>query len=324
MPGVNKTQVEQAKQIDLLAYLQREEPGALRKTGPSEYCLKEHDSLKISNGKWHWFSQNIGGRTALDFLIKVRNIPFVEAVRQLCERTPDLPSQPVISRARTPTSAAPFMLPPRNGENARVITYLIRRGIDREIIDHCVRANTLYESAGTHNCVFVGQDETGKPRFACIRGTSGDFKLDVESSDKRFGFRLSPPSPSRFVMVFESPIDALSMVTLRKLHNEDWQHAHYLALGGTSPLAFLRFINAHLEADHVTLCLDNDRAGMDGMAKIRAEIQSDAVLSRCIREITDRPPPIGKDWNEAIQTMLHQKRAYSEPSRPYDRAAVLR
>jgi len=45
-----------------------------------EYCLRSHDSLKISNGKWHWFSRGIGGRSALDYLIKVEGIPFMDAV----------------------------------------------------------------------------------------------------------------------------------------------------------------------------------------------------------------------------------------------------
>ncbi|OLA01342.1 MAG: hypothetical protein BHW11_08750 [Clostridium sp. CAG:62_40_43] len=36
--------------------------------------------MKISNGKWCWWSRGIGGRPALDYLIKVQNIPFVEVV----------------------------------------------------------------------------------------------------------------------------------------------------------------------------------------------------------------------------------------------------
>ena len=72
MPGVTREQIAQAKQIDLLSYLQRYEPNAIVKSG-SDYRLKEHDSLVISeNGKWNWFSRGFGGKTALDFLIHVR------------------------------------------------------------------------------------------------------------------------------------------------------------------------------------------------------------------------------------------------------------
>lgn len=48
--------------------------------------LKSHDSLKLSNGKWMWHSKGVGGRTALDFLIKVRGFSFIEAVQILIEK----------------------------------------------------------------------------------------------------------------------------------------------------------------------------------------------------------------------------------------------
>ena len=70
MPGVTKEQIAQAKEWDLLSYLQTYEPHELKRCGPHEYCTKTHDSLKISNGKWCWNSRGIGGRTA--YLIKVR------------------------------------------------------------------------------------------------------------------------------------------------------------------------------------------------------------------------------------------------------------
>lgn len=65
MPQVTKEQIEQAKEIDLLTYLRMFEPNNLKHIGSDSYCTVEHDSLKISNHKWHWFSRGIGGRTAL-------------------------------------------------------------------------------------------------------------------------------------------------------------------------------------------------------------------------------------------------------------------
>ena len=45
----------------------------------STYCTREHDSLKIFNGKWHWFSRGIGGRNALDYLVKVKETRHADA-----------------------------------------------------------------------------------------------------------------------------------------------------------------------------------------------------------------------------------------------------
>lgn len=91
MPYVTPEQITKAKEIDLLTYLQLYEPDNLVRFGSNTYCTSEHDSLKISNGKWHWFSRGIGGRTALDYLIKVRNYTFPKAVEMLSKGAATMP-----------------------------------------------------------------------------------------------------------------------------------------------------------------------------------------------------------------------------------------
>ncbi|MEI3121025.1 MAG: hypothetical protein V8S86_08595 [Eubacteriales bacterium] len=76
MGYVTPEQIAQAKEWDLLTYLQRYDPHQLVHVGGSTYCTREHDSLKISNGKWNWFSRKIGGKTALDYLIKVQGFLY--------------------------------------------------------------------------------------------------------------------------------------------------------------------------------------------------------------------------------------------------------
>jgi len=73
MPYVSPEDIQRAKEMDLLTYLQNYEPEELVHISWETYCTREHDSLKISNGKWHWFSRGFGGKTALDYLIKVRD-----------------------------------------------------------------------------------------------------------------------------------------------------------------------------------------------------------------------------------------------------------
>lgn len=84
-PYVTKEEIEQARQLDLLSYLQRYRPDELVKVTRGVYSLRSHDSLKISNGKWYRWSKGVGGVSALDYLINVEGIPFVEAVRHLCD-----------------------------------------------------------------------------------------------------------------------------------------------------------------------------------------------------------------------------------------------
>ena len=81
MPYVAPEVVQRVKQIDLLTYLKTYEPSELVHFSGNVYTTRSHDSLKISNGKWMWWSRGIGGRSALDYLIKVRGYDFVQAVQ---------------------------------------------------------------------------------------------------------------------------------------------------------------------------------------------------------------------------------------------------
>lgn len=322
MPGVSTEQIEQAKQWDLLSYLKAYEPGELKKTGLSEYRTHSHDSLVISNGKWHWCSQNIGGRTALDFLIKVRGFSFVEAVQSLSDSraAPFYDSQPVIPKPSPPKK---FALPPFSPCPTAAINYLQKRGIDAEIIADCINRSIIMESRQHKNCMFVGRDSTGKARFTCLRGTMGDFKMDAPGSDKRFGFCLPPADPERpVVSVYESPIDALSQATMRKQHGkigQHWNDRYFLSLGGTAPLALLQLLKDHPQIDTVFLALDNDKAGQEGAARIEETIAADPVLSQQVKEIQRHIPfqHYGKDWNDVLlgrMAEMKQKNPHQERS----------
>ena len=135
---VTPEQIEKAREIDLIDYLHKTEPGNIVHSAPDEYRLKDHDSLKISNGKFHWFSRGIGGTNAIDYLVKVRGMEFKEAVREL---TGDYVSfdEPARKSSRPPPETkapeAPtqskgqdagrvFILPPSANHNNDVIEYL--------------------------------------------------------------------------------------------------------------------------------------------------------------------------------------------------------
>ena len=83
MPYIPPEVVARAREMDLLTYLRTYEPQELVHFGGGTYCTREHDSLKISNGKWCWFSRGIGGYSALDYLIKVKEMPFTQAVETI-------------------------------------------------------------------------------------------------------------------------------------------------------------------------------------------------------------------------------------------------
>ena len=82
MPYIPPEVVARAREVDLLTYLRTYEPQELVHFGGSTYCTREHDSLKISNGKWCWFSRGIGGYSALDYLSeKVQKLSLVARLK---------------------------------------------------------------------------------------------------------------------------------------------------------------------------------------------------------------------------------------------------
>ena len=297
--------IEQARQIDLLSYLQRYEPGNLKRAAGNVYCTREHDSLKISNGKWYWWSRGFGGFSALDYLMKVREFSFVEAVQTLTGDMGDWkPPSPAVKKDEPKV----LLLPPRNADSDKVLQYLFGRGIDYAIVQDCIAEGTIYESADYHNAVFIGKDESGTPKYAACRGTMGSFKRDASGSDKRYSFRLLAREPTSTVHLFEAAIDVLSYATYLKCEGKDYKAANLLSLSGVYqpkkelaeskiPIALTTFLNAHPQIKTICLHLDNDKAGRLCTAALKELLQKDY-------KIVDAPPPVGKDVNDFLMSYL--------------------
>lgn len=302
MPYIPPEVVAQAREMDLLTYLRNYEPGELVHFGGSTYCTREHDSLKISNGKWCWFSRGIGGRTALDYLIKVKELPFTEAVERIVGYAAVQP--PVFAPAPKKAAEKILLLPQASRCADQAVRYLSGRGIDSELIDFCLATGRLYESGGRyHNVVFVGQDRYGKARYANLRGIGSDFKGECNGSDKRFSFNI-PAENSGILHLFESAIDLLSFATLRKMNGIDWKRDHLLSLAGVYqprekieesavPLALTQYLADHPEIKAIILRLDNDRAGRMAAKALMATLPKDYTIDA-------RFPPQGKDYNDYL------------------------
>ncbi len=299
MGWVSKEQIKRARQIDVLDYILTHEPGNIRRVG-SGYRLKDHGSLAIAPGQWYWHSQEVGGTTALDYLVTVRGYGFVDAVCRLTGE--QVRERPFISNTAVP-ERKPFKLPQRNINNTRAVAYLQSRGIAKPLILACIERGQIYESARYHNCVFIGRDERGKARFAALRGTFGDFKCDAAGSDKQFGFLIPPGNmESAAVAIFESAVDALSHQTLCLQGHIPTFDGWRLSLGGTAMAALTRFLAYHPQVSHCVVCTDNDKTGELFAAKVAG-----------ISGVTNArsPPPVGKDWNDALLTIQKAERQQS-------------
>lgn len=315
MAYVTKAQIAAAREMDLLTYLQRYMPEELVKSSNSTYSTRSHDSLKISNGKWYWWSRKIGGVSALDYLVKVHGMPFPTAVEHLTSghatsfiggrQTFAAPRELPPSRASPSSSESgrKLFLPPRFENNRRVFAYLSSRGIDGEIINHCVKHGLLYEDAEKHNAVFIGYDEE-TPRYGFVRSTlsQSTFMRELAGSDKRFCFHMAArDGNANTVYVFESAIDALSFASILKYEGADWRIAHYLSLGGAAmkkeglPPALVHFLAVNSQIQKLALCLDNDSTGK--------RVAQTIIAAAPDFKAAYVPPTTGKDFNEMLCAM---------------------
>ena len=300
-------EIQKAKQMDLYTYLENYEPDELVHFSRDTYMTRTHDSLKISNGMWYWFSQGVGGKTALEYLIKVRDYSFIQAVETILGYSNNRP--PVVCKQKEKIKNINVLLPKKSMNNDRVIKYLTGRGIDIDIVKECIDNRLIYQQYPNNNVVFVGYDKNNTPRYACIRATNySRFMQDAYGSHKAFSFKLDSLENNNEVHLFESAIDLLSYATLLKMNNKEWYNYNLLSLAGVYqpakkiddskiPLALNFYLNQHQDIKKIYLHLDNDSAGRIATMALKT------VLPKQY-EVIDDPPKVGKDFNDFLCAKL--------------------
>ena len=322
MAWVTEEEYRAAKQVRAYEYLQTYQPGRLKKTRTrNEWQLQDHDSFKINEitSKWHWKSRNIGGMSALRFLMQVDGMEYTEAVKILCEQTPVY-----VPRAE-PAPKKNFSLPLPNDSFYRVRRYLNQRGIRDEVLDYCVQLGILYESAPHHNAVFVGMDEQGQAKYAFLRGIydnrGKNFRMEQEGSEKQYSFCVPPLGNSCRVAVYEACIDALAHMTLEDGPTDKYR----LSLGGIAapkegeeratkkmkrPDALEHFLKEHPEVTEIEICTNNDFAGRWACAQLKEQYGEKYTV------VCNLPQMEGADYGDlAKQAGEKQKKQQKERGR---------
>ena len=303
MAYIPKEIVAEARKIDLLTYLKNYEPSELIEVCRGTYSTKSHDSLKISNGLWYWFTKQVGGKNAIDYLMQVRNYSFTDAVQTVMGNIKV--QAPIIYKQKEKSKDRKLDLPLKASNNNIAINYLLSRGIEKEIIQFCIERNLLYEEHKNHNVVFVGYDEKQIPRYAFCRATNEErFMREATGSDKKYSFKINSQTENNILHVFESSIDLLSFATLLKLSSRNWKEENMLSLGGiyTSnydinkskiPVALVEFLEKNPNINEIHLHLDRDLAGRNATTFLQQ------VLNEKYK-VLDSTVPFGKDMNEYL------------------------
>lgn len=296
--------IKQAQSVDLVDYL-TSIGYTLQKAGNC-YKLKlpqkfpgDLSSLSVFSDRkgWKRWSNDTSGHDAISFIQKVLGKTFQEAVCELCHDTPHITPEVAPSYSDYGADKQLQLPDPTDGKYSRAFAYLTQtRGIDPDIVSAMMKEKKMYQD-GRGNVVFVGKDEKDQPKYAAFRSTvqGKQYRGECSGSDKRFGFRMDGSCAEK-VYVFEAPIDAMSHASLVKQitgQADAWKVHTRLALGGTSDAALEQFLKDHPACRDVTLCLDNDEAGIKAAKLIAQKLSQQGYAVRIL-------PPKAKDYNEQL------------------------
>ncbi len=315
-----KEQIAQANNINLIDYAAMR-GYQLENSDKKSLHVKNSGGLylfKDSNKYYHHTTDRKGG--PIDFIMQFENMGFVQAVEHLIGAHPDIGDYvPPPSPAPAIKEKGVMTLPDKAQNYKRVYWYLCTaRGIDPEIVSKLMKEKKIYQQADRGNCVFVGYDEKGTPRYRSKRGTSPErpYKGDADNSDKGYPFSMQGTSNRLFVL--ESPIDVMSHAALFKLRGLDYAQDHRISLGCLSDRALEWYLGQHPEIRQIIFALDNDADGKgpDGLPRNHGQEAAKKFCGKYeqLGYATAMQTPDAKDFNEDLQAIRRARSAERQAS----------
>ncbi|QAS52325.1 toprim domain-containing protein [Halobacillus litoralis] len=292
---VSADQVEVARNVDLIDYLERKgEP--LKREG-RYYRHQVHDSLVIKDQMYAWNSRDEKGAGVINFAKVFYGMSFPEAVLDLNaqgykvkdtvhEQKPKEPYQyPSHYEVNDRTKAKDYLT------NERKIHPKIVNWLDnKDLIAQDKRGNVVFK--WKQQGEIVGADRQGTSSMKDGRM----FKGIDRNSHGSAGFSLDIGKPNS-IYLFESPIDALSYWSIKKGKLQDTRLVSMSGLKRQTMIDEIKRMGQEgHKVNHITFCTDNDRAGR-GFAEKYVQLMSKGVSKIDL--------PTKKDWN--LELLKNQK-----------------
>lgn len=299
------------EEISIVNYASRSGYTIVRKG--KYYSLKEHDSVMIDQVKnVYWQNSKMGyGKcigekgSIIDFAVNFNGLSVYEALKEFeqeigvtSERN-EIPKQRKASEESTKDmqKSKEITSPPKDDNMRKVFAYLIKtRQISQNVVQDMVHRKMLYQD-NHGNCVFVGYDikNLDSVIFGCRRGTNTykKFTGDLSGCDYTKGFYVN--NNRKTLIVTESVIDALSVMTLLDGKYKDY---NYLALGGTGKWEAVKTYLDIGNIKNILIATDNDKGGISAAQRI-------CTLRKEYKNIEVKwqlpPSEYGKDWNDVLK-----------------------
>lgn len=264
---------EKAKQINLITFLNAEYPDRIYFDRKKKEWRMKYSNIKISALSFYDFDKSTGGDN-IRFLTDYMEMTFFEAVGKLLDSGVE-----AITPERVLIES--FTKPCRVANTDEIYEYLQDRGIDKKLIDVCIRKELLFLD-DRKNIVFANQ----KQAFYIVRSTYSDFK-GIRTREV-YGYWELATKKADDVYIFESPIDLLSYVVLMA-HIGMERRGIYVAMGGLKKGTIERIKQDYPpELYNYYLCVDWDSAGNE--------------FALNYPDMSRTAGTIGKDWNDELKS----------------------
>lgn len=203
----------------------------------------------------------------------------------------------------------PLDLPEKADNMKRMFAYLCKsRYLDPEVVKDLVSRKMLYQDV-RGNCVFVSYSSAHPdvPVCASLRGTNTKkrFLGDVKGCDYDFPFFI--PNGGKQLIVTESYIDALSLMSIMHAKGMDYKKYDYLPLSGSCKDDIVTSVLSKKCYEGIYLSLDNDESGQKAMREIIHSIDQKNIPIWIVENL----PAAGKDWNEVLTRTINKGRLVS-------------
>lgn len=265
---------EQAKQINLISFLNAEYPDKIYFDRKKKEWRIRYSNIKISTLSFYDFDKCIGGDN-IRFLTDYMDMTFFEAVNRLL-------GSGVESITPEKIMIESFVKPNWVANTEEIYNYLQGRGIDKRLIDICIRKEALFLDDRL-NIVFANPEQD----FYILRSSYSDFK-GIRTREVYGYWEMKTKQPAD-VFIFESPIDVLSYIVLMA-HRGTEQEGIYIAMGGLKKGTVERIQRDYApENYHYHLCVDWDSAGNEFVLKYP--------------DMQRIKGTVGKDWNDELKVV---------------------
>lgn len=299
---MEKINLENIRQIDLreLALsLGFERDSVDKKVFRRDY-LKVH--IDENKGRFNSFiNPEIHGIGAIDFVIKVENMDFKEAIAYLSGQTQKNIFFPTRKEKKVmfENDEKKLIMPIKDNDNQKILNYLLlERKLDKTIIENLIRHFKIYQDV-KGNTVFVCSDICGKLTGAEIK--SKNFHGMAYGSKRLCGsFYIKSKSPIKTIVITESAIDCISYAILNKLPN-----TIYISISGvvSSPTEFIQSCLKKFEIEKIIIGYDNDIAGQ----KFANDLKLNFLLEKNFKGVIEIEKPSKKDWNDDLKEQINLK-----------------